>query len=134
MIKFKRDSFLIRSDLGSPGWDPLYGWGRINAGRALQEAGVLLPPSTDPVNIDTTPPRVSILKPLNETRITGITFISIVTSDNTQLHKSLVYKDDSLFNKMFNTPTNLNPKNFYWNTSQDSDGWHKIVASNRQVK
>src|SRR5262249_39076456 len=26
-------------DLGSPGWDPSYGWGRVNAARAVSMAG-----------------------------------------------------------------------------------------------
>jgi thermitase len=44
-------------DLGTPGWDSSYGWGRINAARAVNAASGGGAP-------DTTPPTVSITSPV----------------------------------------------------------------------
>ncbi len=39
---------ITASDLGAPGWDPLFGYGRINAQAAIQRTIDLLPPTATP--------------------------------------------------------------------------------------
>ena len=65
-------------DLGQAGLDPQYGWGRVNAARAVQMAQ-----TTDCVSIiDLMPPTVSITSPLNGATVSGAPSVRISVSDN----------------------------------------------------
>src|SRR6185369_8180687 len=51
-------------DLGASGWDASYGWGRVNATRAVAMAG-------GSSNVDSTPPVVSITSPVAGATMAG---------------------------------------------------------------
>jgi subtilisin family serine protease len=62
-------------DLGAPGWDPYYGFGRINASRAVELAGGSAP-------VDRAPPVVSIASPSAGGTVEGIVPVDANASDD----------------------------------------------------
>jgi hypothetical protein len=63
-------------DLGTPGRDPYYGYGRVNAARAVQAAtGTALAG-------DTQAPAVSITSPAGGSTVTGLVGVNVAASDN----------------------------------------------------
>ncbi|SFU38537.1 S8 family serine peptidase [Nitrosospira multiformis] len=63
-------------DLGAPGRDPYYGYGRVNAARAVQAvAGTALVG-------DTQAPAVSITSPAGGSSVTGLVGVNVAASDN----------------------------------------------------
>lgn len=63
-------------DLGAPGWDPVYGSGRVNAARAV---GMAAAGGT----VDTVPPTVGFVYPYNGLNISGAFTVQVSASDNT---------------------------------------------------
>jgi len=75
------------------------------------------------VDIDETPPTVSITSPLNNTTIFGTISIHIDASDNVGLVKLEIYIDGIL------TLTDDSPSGEYtWDTTLESDGYHTLLA------
>jgi subtilisin family serine protease len=95
-------------DFGEPGWDIYYGWGRVNAARAVQmAAGVSAPP------VDTTVPVVSITSPASGTTVSGNVVVQVAASDNVGVASvSLAAGSTTL-----GTDTTA-PYEFYWDTSR----------------
>lgn len=79
-------------DLGTTGKDDTYGWGRINAYRALQQATGIIPPPPD-----TTVPTTSVTSPTSGSTISGLVDITANASDNVGVTKVEFYIDGSLF-------------------------------------
>ncbi|MEM3705867.1 MAG: Ig-like domain-containing protein, partial [Candidatus Bathyarchaeia archaeon] len=105
-------------DLGEQGYDIHYGWGRINASKALQQAiGVSPPPP------DTTPPNVTITYPENGTTISGNITVTVQANDNTAVSKVELYKNGTLFA----TDTEA-PYEFYWDTTSETNGIYMLQA------
>ena len=63
------------TDLGAAGRDSYYGWGRVNAGAAVQAA------VTASV-ADTQPPSASISAPMNGSTVSGLLAVNVNASDN----------------------------------------------------
>jgi hypothetical protein len=104
-------------DLGTPGYDSYYGWGRIDASKALSAATGVTPPKDD------TPPTVMITSPSDGSTVSkGIT-IQVNANDDVAVSKVELYKDG----KLFATDT-TSPWEFYWDTISDSNGPHTLVA------
>jgi hypothetical protein len=103
-------------DLGDPGYDTEYGWGRINASKALEAA------STPPPG-DSTPPTVTITSPSNGTTISGNVTITANANDDKALSRVELYKD-GLF---FAVDPSL-PYEFSWATNNDQNGNHSLQA------
>jgi thermitase len=81
-------------DLGAPGFDPTYGWGRVNAYKAVLAAlGASPPPAT-------MPPSASITSPSAGATVTGTTTVSVSASDNVGVTMVGLYLDGR------NTPSN----------------------------
>lgn len=99
-------------DLGNPGFDIYYGWGRINVVKALQAAKTTPPPVPD-----TTPPLTSIISPVNGETVLGGVTISVSASDNVGVNKVELYKDGVLF---ATDTTEL--YSFFWDTTKDTNG------------
>jgi len=104
-------------DLGTPGYDIYYGWGRINASKALSAATGITPPKGD------TPPTVMITSPSNGSTVSGGITVSVNASDNVAVSRVELYKDG----KLFATDT-ASPWEFYWDTVSDSNEPHILVA------
>ena len=63
-------------DLGTPGRDPYYGYGRVNAARAVQAA------AGTALAADTQAPGVSITSPAGGSTVTGLVGVNVAASDN----------------------------------------------------
>jgi hypothetical protein len=71
-------------DLGPAGWDPGYGWGRLNVGRALAAVAGMVGGTPDSMNAltDVIPPQVSFISPADGDQINGKTIVSITAIDD----------------------------------------------------
>ena len=105
------------ADLGEPGYDQHYGWGRINASYALRTAVGLSAPA------DSTPPNVRIDCPNDGATVSGGITVKVDATDNVAVSKVALCLDGQLFA----TNTNL-PYEFYWDTAAYSKGSHALTA------
>jgi thermitase len=118
-------SVLLQSvdDLGNPGWDAYFGYGKINALRAVQMA---LAQATTPVATDTTPPTVSLAAPLSGATVSGSISVQANASDDTGV-ASVTFSVDGVSQGIASAA----PYNFSWNTASVANGSHtlKVMAS-----
>jgi thermitase len=106
-------------DLGPAGWDPSYGWGRINAAKAL---------GVSPSSADTQPPAVAIGAPAAGTTVSASTTIQVSASDNVGVASVSVYVDGALFATLLASPYSC-----VWNTTTAANGSHTIMATARDA-
>jgi thermitase len=105
-------------DLGAPGFDVYYGWGRVNAYKAVLAAiGTAPPPS------DTTPPTEAITSPANGATVSGNITVSVSASDNVGVTRVELYLDGVLF-----ATDSTAAYSFAWDTTQSSNGTHTLQA------
>jgi thermitase len=98
-------------DLGAPGFDSYYGWGRINVYRSLLAAVNSAPQP------DTIPPATSITYPADGSTIAGAITVSVSSTDNAGVTKVELYINSQLL-----LSDNAEPYNFYWDTNSVPDG------------
>jgi subtilisin family serine protease len=105
-------------DLGGAGWDGLYGWGRINASRAVGEA------ANAASGVDATPPSVSITSPQNGATVnSSAVSVTSSVSDNMGVKKVELYVDGKLTDSSTSAPfTNS------WNTRKAKAGAHTLQS------
>lgn len=108
-------------DLGAPGWDPLYGTGRINADRAVAMVG-----STG--GSDTTLPGASFTSPVNGARVSGTTTVRVAATDDVGI-ASVEFLVDMVPQ---GTRTSA-PYDFTWNTRQVANGSRVLTAIARDA-
>src|SRR5581483_10295279 len=106
------DSILFSStdDIGSTGYDIYFGYGRINAAKAVSAAK-----GTN--TADTTSPTSSIASPYSGSKVTGTVAVNVNASYNIGVTKVELYANGSLV--AVDTTT---PFAFSWNTNALSDG------------
>ena len=104
-------------DLGAPGWDLLYGYGRINASRAVSAALAYLDTS------DTVPPSIAILSPGSGAAVSGIVMVEVATSDDVGVRKGELYVDGALVATSTTAPFNLK-----WNSRKAKAGQHSLYS------
>ena len=109
--------FTTAVDLGTAGRDPYFGWGRIDAGAAMQ--AVLTAPAPD-----TQPPAVSVSAPLNGATVNGLVAIDVGASDNQgiarvdlRVNGSVVASDTSA------------PYGFSWDSTRVANGAVTVTAT-----
>ncbi|MEM1556709.1 MAG: S8 family serine peptidase [Candidatus Bathyarchaeia archaeon] len=112
-------------DLGEPGYDVYYGWGRVNAYAALKAALERLEngESSNSGVKDAVPPSVKITYPVNGATVSGAIIVSVDASDDSGVSKVELYKDGVLF-----AVDSDAPYEFYWDTTNESNGVHVLVA------
>jgi len=101
-------------DLGSAGYDEVYGSGRLNASAALG----FVPGPTD------NPPTVSITSPANGATVSGILTISATASDDNGVSQVEFFADNVSIGVDGAAPYELP-----WDTSAVADGVHAIKAT-----
>jgi subtilisin family serine protease len=127
-------------DLGAAGWDSNYGWGRVNAARAVAMAGgaPLPTPSPTPIptpsptptptptpapsptpTLDSVAPSVSITSPANGATLSVNTSVYINTSDNIGVMRIELYADGVLVSTSTSAPFTMK-----WNTKKAAKGSH----------
>jgi len=104
-------------DLGNPGWDSMYGFGRLNLEQALNK--LLLAGGS----ADITPPEVSITSPGNGNSVSGTVNVSNNASDNVGVVKVMLYVDGASNGSVTTAPFTIK-----WNTRKASAGAHVIQA------
>jgi thermitase len=113
-------------DLGPPGWDPGYGWGRLNAGSAIDVVQRMINGTSD-----ATPPALGFLQP----QIGGAEDGLIGTSGGELVRVNALDDRDVTAVSLFADGTLLGtdtsePYAFYWNTSTFGDGsQHTLTAA-----
>jgi thermitase len=105
-------------DLGAPGYDTRYGWGRIDAERALRKASEISIQA-----VDTTPPKVSITSPSNGSTVSGKALVRVEASDETAVAKVEIYRDGGLL-----ATITQQPYEFSWDTGNEQNGVHRLQA------
>ena len=107
-------------DLGTSGFDPYYGYGRVNAFASVSAA---MDNSGGPPE-DMFLPDVSMVSPLDGAEVSGSITISVDAVDNVGVERVEVYMNGELFGTSF-----TEPHTFCWNTEQSSDGAYDIGAT-----
>ncbi|HKB64383.1 MAG TPA: S8 family serine peptidase [Pyrinomonadaceae bacterium] len=103
-------------DLGSSGWDTSYGWGRLNAARAMALAGG--------GTVDTTPPTTSITSPAASAAVSGSVTVSVSATDNVSVTSVALSIDG-----VVRGTDSSSPCAFLWDTTTVSNGLHTLTAS-----
>ncbi|MGE3539867.1 MAG: S8 family serine peptidase [Candidatus Tectimicrobiota bacterium] len=104
-------------DLGPAGYDPSFGYGRVNVYKTLLAAQAATP------FVDTTPPTTSITAPAANSKISGTVTISVHAADNVGVTKVELYIDG----KLYGTDTSA-PYAFSWNTKRVTAGSHQLQS------
>lgn len=121
-------------DLGDPGKDDYFGFGRIQADKALQKAINSSPaptptptssptPTSIPTPSDTTPPTVSISSPTAGQTISGTVNISANAADNVAVLSVSIFIDG-----VFAGLSSSSPYSYSWDSTQYPNGSHIISA------
>ena len=100
-------------DLGAGGYDIYFGYGRVNAYRALLAAGA---PS-----LDTAPPVTSIASPASASIVSGSVNVQASASDNVGVTKIELYVDNVLADISSQVPLS-----FAWDTTGLANGLHTL--------
>ena len=101
-------------DLGAPGYDQYYGWGRVNAYKALLGTGS---------SVDTTPPTVAISSPSNSATVSGSIAVQGTATDNVGVASIVFYVDGNLAATAYSSPFS-----FSWNTTSASNSSHNLTV------
>jgi thermitase len=102
-------------DLGTPGWDQYFGYGQVNAYKAVLAAQT----ST----IDTTPPTVSISSPANSATVSGTIQIQGTATDNVGVTTITFCVDGQVITSATSSPFLVS-----WNTVNISNGTHTLTV------
>ena len=103
-------------DLGSPGWDQYFGYGQVNAYKAVLAAGA----ST----LDTTPPSVSITSPATGATVSGTIAVQGTATDNVGVTSIQFIVDGQVVNSATSSPFS-----FSWNSINYPNGTHTLQVT-----
>jgi thermitase len=113
--QLQRILFQSANDLGAPGWDPEYGWGCVNAARAVALARWL--------PMDRQPPSVAFEQPAANSTVTGIVPVRVAAHDRSGVYRVQLYHGDRLVETRRRPPYD-----FLWNTHFGPNGPNTITA------
>lgn len=105
------------ADLGTNGWDPYYGWGRIDSYGALVPGEVGSPPP------DEVEPKADIMNPAKGSLVYGMVPVDVAASDDVSVQRVELFVDD----RVYATETTP-PYSFLVDTSTFVPGKHKLRA------
>jgi len=109
-------------DLGDSSWDTKYGWGRVNAAKA-----VALALSTGG-NTDATPPTVNFSAPPDGATVSGTVSVQVTASDDVGVESVSLSVEGTLLG----TDT-ASPYTFSWDTTQVTNGSHTLKATAKDM-
>lgn len=104
-------------DLGTAGFDPYFGFGRINVYNSLQLAQSFAPAP------DLSPPTVALTSPGDGAVVGGTVVVNASANDNLAVSRVELRIDG----KVFASDTSA-PYSFSWNTAGLADGWRTLSA------
>jgi subtilisin family serine protease len=105
-------------DLGTPGWDGEYGWGRVDVGRAVEMAA-----GTSGTR-DTEAPHVSLLSPSTGATVRGTVTLQASATDNTAVASVTFSLDGALLGGVSQSPYQLS-----WDSTKAVNGVHVLKAT-----
>ncbi len=105
-------------DLGAPGYDTAFGFGRVNAYQAVLQAMAAQPPSPD-----TTPPSAAIISPTDGSTVGGVITVQVSAQDNVGVARVDLYVDGVLIGS-----DATSPYSFAWDTTKLVNGLHALKA------
>jgi hypothetical protein len=105
------------ADLGAAGWDPQYGYGRVDANAAVNLA-------LNSTVADTTPPVVSFISPQNGDTVSGTITVQVNATDNVAVASVSLAVDG---NNIGSDTTS--PYTFVLDTTQFVNGSHTLTAN-----
>jgi thermitase len=105
-------------DLGSPGWDPQYGYGRLNLARAVNMAAAIANPTSD-----STPPVDTIIAPTEGQNVSNNVSVLVSTTDNVGVVKVELYVDGVLQGTSASAPFTIK-----WATRKVKPGMHTLKS------
>ena len=108
------------TDLGEPGFDEFYGWGKINLYQAVLAASET---GGGGGGEDTAAPVVSVASPGTGAALAGAAAISVSATDDVGVTLVELYVDGDLAGSLANPPYE-----WTWNTAMDADGGHAVQA------
>jgi subtilisin family serine protease len=105
-------------DLGTSGWDQYFGYGQVNAYKAVTAVGTVV--------TDTTAPSVSVSSPAGAATVSGTVSVQGNATDNVGVTSIQFYVDGTVI-----TTASSSPFSFSWNTANYANGSHtlKVTAS-----
>lgn len=101
-------------DLGTPGWDQYFGYGQVDAYKAVSAAKS---------SVDTIPPSVSITSPANNATVSGTIQVQGSATDNVGVTKIQFYIDGQLVSSAASSPFS-----FSWNTTSAANASHTLAV------
>jgi len=101
-------------DRGAAGWDPVYGFGRVNAARAVGAGGG---------GSDTEAPSVTITAPANGAAVSGQVPVNVTAGDNVGVASVSLYVDGALYGT-----DSVSPYGFAWDSARYASGSHTLEA------
>jgi hypothetical protein len=104
-------------DLGTAGWDPSFGHGRLDASRAVAAAAASAP------RTDLSPPDVEISSPAPEEVLGGTVPVNVAAFDSGGIARVELYVDDVLV-----ASDTTFPYGFAWDTTTVLDGSHRLTS------
>ncbi|MBW6469062.1 MAG: S8 family serine peptidase, partial [Coriobacteriia bacterium] len=108
-------------DLGAPGWDKEYGWGKISVERSVLAAGGEPPgPAPDP---DSTAPTVAITNPGDGSAVSGNVVVAASASDDRGVSRVDFFLNGTLLGSSSSEPYSVR-----WNTRKSAEGAYRIEA------
>ncbi len=102
-------------DLGTPGWDQYFGWGRVNASRAVAAA------KSTVNSADTTPPSATITTPASGSTVSGFVTLQGTATDNVG-----VVRVDFIVDGTVLTSTASGQFSFSWDSKTVANGVHTL--------
>jgi hypothetical protein len=102
-------------DLGTPGWDQYFGYGQVNAYKAVLAA--------QSSTVDTTSPAVSISSPGNGATGSGSIQVQGTATDNVGVTTVQLYVDDQLVSSAASSPFS-----FAWNSVNVANGTRTLMV------
>jgi hypothetical protein len=105
-------------DLGTSGFDQYYGYGRVNAYKAVLAAKSMIS------SADTTPPTVSISAPSSSATVAGTVSVLGTATDNVGVTKIEMDVDGAAV-----ATATSSPFSFSWNSTAVSNGSHSITVN-----
>jgi thermitase len=106
-------------DLGPAGWDPSYGWGRVNAARAVSLAGGAPAPTGD-----TSPPTVGFIAPAGSATVSGSVSVQISATDDVGVASVTLKVDGATV-----ASASLTPYIFAWDSATVTNGTRTLTAT-----
>jgi thermitase len=103
-------------DRGTAGWDTAYGYGRVNAYRAVLAA-------MNPSAPDTAAPTTTITSPSTGSTVSGVVTVNASASDNVGVTEIVCYADGVLIGRATSSPASCP-----WDTTTHANGSATVTA------